>query len=448
MGDPVLSWRVMARLPAALLAFAALCLPALGAEPARESFRLENGLRVTLKPVEGSRQAAIIVLFDIGGLHDPEGRSGLAHYVEHLYVTAAAGKIPARTADEFFLKYDRQANAQTGDDYTVAAGVFPAERLAAEIAEAASRMGDLKIEQADLDRELPRLLQELSNMYGGIPALAAMNHARERLSPTPAKGRKGGVPDHLKTIGIEDLRDRWKRLYKPANARLILAGGFDPKEARRAIEGAFGPIPAGEPAPRPAEVGKGIFELARIVTEPLPIQGAPAGAVAQLAFRAPPPASADYAPFLVLASRLTAGHGIPVLSRGPTACFAPLDEPTVLLLSAPLSKEETPEQAVARLDAEVRGRTERKLAKGEHLLVHQTYGAMLGISPGAETLFRGNLYGLAFSAGRRDQLGIDPERIRKGLETLTEEDLRRVAASVFAPERRAAVFVAPKSSGR
>ena len=44
---------------------------------------------------------------------------------------------------------------------------------------------------------------------------------------------------------------------------------------------------------------------------------------------------------------------------------------------------------------------------------------------------------MAFSLARRDQLGLDPARLDRALEAVTDQDLRRVAAEVFAPGRHA-----------
>ena len=119
---------------------------------------------------------AVVVLYDVGELHDPPGKSGLGHLVEHIYVTAATPSTPQRTAQQFMENYRKeiaglvisQCNAQTGDDYTVLAGVVPPNRLEEEIKQAAQRMSQLKIEQSDLDREVPRMMEEIHNMFEGI----------------------------------------------------------------------------------------------------------------------------------------------------------------------------------------------------------------------------------------------------------------------------------------
>ena len=102
-----------------------------------ERFQLLNGLSVILRPVPGAKQTALMVLYSLGGDHDPQGRSGLAHLVEHVYVTAAAGAEKARGVDEYVKQYPAGWNAQTGDRYTVIAAVFPAKDVEQELRKAA-----------------------------------------------------------------------------------------------------------------------------------------------------------------------------------------------------------------------------------------------------------------------------------------------------------------------
>src|SRR5262249_21769240 len=144
------------------LAGAGLARAPAQASPAPGKFQLDNGLTVRIRPIQAAGNVALLVLYKVGGDHDPAGRSGLAHVVEHLYVTAAAGAEPGRTADEFFRRYRAGCNAQTGDRYTVFATVFPKGDLEKELADAAGRMGDLRITAADLDREKKRLLDEVA----------------------------------------------------------------------------------------------------------------------------------------------------------------------------------------------------------------------------------------------------------------------------------------------
>ena len=58
-------------------------------------FKLNNGLTVILRSVPTANKVAFVVLYNIGENHDPIGKSGMAHLLEHMYVTAAASDTPA-----------------------------------------------------------------------------------------------------------------------------------------------------------------------------------------------------------------------------------------------------------------------------------------------------------------------------------------------------------------
>jgi zinc protease len=408
-----------------------------------ERFRLENGLTVIVRPVRGAKDVALVVLYGLGGDQDPAGRSGLAHLIEHLYITAAAGKAKARTAQAFMEKYPRGWNAQTGDRYTVIATVFAQGDLELELADAAARMGDLRIAAGDLEREKPRVEEELANMFGGIPMLAAQNRARELAWPTPRGGRKGGVPAQVKAVNLGAVQDRWRRYYKPANAVLVLAGAVEGPAARKAVLAHFGKLPAGYRAPAAQPHGKPKFEMVHeIDVKPL---GGRAGPEVCLAYRAPEPGNRLYAPFLVLVARMQAQAG--KLRAGPQRFpvhYAALDDPAVVLLSAPAKDAENAQQAAGRLAAFVADVVKPDLGADDVARAKMIFRFSLGTSDLPESLVAGNAYGLAFALGRREQMGIDPAKLQKALTAVTNEDLRRAAKEVFGPDRYAAVYVSIK----
>lgn len=423
-----------------LLLSAALLLGCGGNAPPPETqrFALENGLRVLVTPVPGATSTAVIVLFDIGGDHDPEGRSGLGHLLEHLYVTAASGDAPARTVRELMAAYPAGHNAQTGERYTaIAANVAP-KGLDAELRDAAARMGALKIEASDLDRERPRLLEEVSNMFGRIPQLGARNLAAEALRPAPRGGRKGGLPDQVKRITIEELRDRWTRYYKPGNAILSVAGACDPAAVRESVTKLFGSLPRGESPPDPG--------TAKIVTKPAEITVTVQPRMASMkphiavAYAAPAPSDETYVPFLLLAGRMM--RAMPNLgsrTRVLPIQYAPIDHPRILTIA--LSADAPRDATLARIREFVAAQTGADLTDSEKAGGLPLFGFLLGtIDPPVEA-WASNPYGLAFSLGRRIQMGIDPGALKTRLANLTPADLKAAAKHHFTTHGTAQVRV-------
>jgi len=428
-----------------LLTFlATLLLAGCGSEPAGpvESYTLANGLTVVLRPIEGAEQVALVVLHPLGNHHDPQGQSGLAHLIEHCYVTAQGGPTPARTMQEYVARYPGGWNAQTGDRFTVAACVFPPERLKEELRDAAARLGDLRITKAVVAREVPRVVAELANMYGGMPMLAAPNLAREHVHPTPRGGRRGGRPDQVQALTAEVLQERWSRFYRARGTVLVLAGAIDPEAVRDRVHHYFHTVPAGEAAPDPAEVPEPTLPVTETVEVQAVQPNAPAAAC--LAWAAPQPDDALYAPFLVLVARLWgqvqaggAGRG------GPMVRFAPLDDPHVVALVGAVGPS-TPEEAVASLEALLAEAVGKPFSAADRTAARNAFGWMLGVADVPDRMLARNPYGAALAAGRRVQLGLDPVGLRARLDAVTAEDVKRAAETIFAPDRRAAVIVVPR----
>ena len=245
---PSRSLRAIVSLSTAALAIVAVLLFVRGTARAEEiDFTLPNGLRVSCVgsaalAESGQGKVAVGVFFDVGEVHDPVGRSGLAHLCEHLYVTAATEHTPARSANDWLLSYGREANAQTTFDATMVITIVGRDRLEAELADIAARLTDLRVTDDDLARELPRLEAELTNMFGGHPNLAAPNHAQAAIDPLPEGSRKGGRIEQLRTVTVEEITARLRTAYTLDRVRLVLAGAVDPAAVRTTIERHFGGI--------------------------------------------------------------------------------------------------------------------------------------------------------------------------------------------------------------
>ncbi|MFO8011795.1 MAG: insulinase family protein [Phycisphaerae bacterium] len=409
-----------------------------------EPYALENGLTVVLRPVAGAEQVALVVLHPLGNHHDPEGQSGLGHLIEHCYVTAQGGPTPPRTMQQYLARYPGGWNAQTGDRFTVVACVFPPDRLEDELRDAAARLGDLRITPADVAREVPRLVAEVKNMHGGMPLLAAFNLAREHVRPTPRGGRRGGRPEDVKRLTAEVLQKRWERFYRARDTVLVLAGAIDSETIRDRVHYYCHTLPPGETAPDPADPPEPDLPVTETVEVRAVQPNAPAAAC--LAWAAPSPDDDLYAPFLVLVARLWRQLGTMGTGAGvPVVRFAPLDDPHVVAIVGPTGGK-TGDEAIAALEQVLAAAVGQPFSQADLAATRNTFGWMLGVADVPDALFARNPYGAGFAAGRRLQMGIDPAALRARLDAVTAEDVRRAAATVFAPDRRAAVVVVPEAS--
>jgi zinc protease len=414
----------------ALAAGAGLLALACGVARADDGFvTLANGLRLATRPVAGTSDVAVVVLYEIGEGHDPEGRSGLGHLVEHVLVTAPALAAPRRTLEETRDRYARGFRAHTGEDATVIGVVAPRERLEAELAELAARMADLRPEEGDLARERANIADELGAMYERTPPLVAGNRARDMVFPPAPGARRGGTLEGLAAVDAALVRARLARFYRPANAIVVLAGAIEPAAALARARALFEPIPTGErpPAPRrpePAAAPGSPLEVALASDPERPRARALARPLAAAALAAPRPDDPDFAPYLLLVTRLA----VRGLRARVQLRFAPLEDARV----ATLSTEEGSAAIGAFLAAAV-----PEVARGAPSEAEAEVAASLVLGNDREMAE----LEAAFRPAVARHLGIEAAALRRALGRVGGADLARAARAWLDPARAGVVVV-------
>ena len=365
-----------------------------------EPYKLDNGLTVIFRPVPTANKVAFVVLYNIGEDHDPIGKSGMAHLLEHMYVTAAAGDTPARDVTQFQRRYPSGWNAQTGTDYTVIAGVVDPGQFAEELKDVAARMNDLRVTEADIKREVPRVEQKLTNMYGGIPLLAGINYARTQLYPIPQDGQRGGAIAHVQTITVDELQQFWTDYYKPNNAIIIVAGKFDVEEAKKSIHENFSQIfPGKSPQETHPKSNPKTGSVHKVNVKPIVPN---ATGVAAIGYAAPLPGSKEYVPFLIVYSRMVYALRTKFqMGKVQPIFYPPLDDPTTLVLQTELMSEEDIDSVLKELEQRLQAALTPKLTSQDKL---QTINmlAFLGTVDIPDAQWGENMYSLAFSIGRQN----------------------------------------------
>jgi zinc protease len=120
-----------------------------------------------------------------------------------------------------------------------------------------------------------------------------------------------------------------------------------------------------------------------------------------------------------------------------------LEDPAVLGISATAKADETVPRAIARLESFVADTIAPQLRDDERASARETFALFLGTAEIPNFALAQNPYGAALSLARREQLGIDPLKLKGAFDALTERDLRRAAGEIFTPARHAGAFLSP-----
>jgi zinc protease len=214
---------------------------------------LNNGLKLVVIPDKASPLVHVHVRYDVGATEDPAGKSGIAHFVEHImFQHRMLGPDKPPTFDllpQFTLYY----NAFTGFDQTHYFLVGSNEDLETLLKVEAFRMNALceTIPEAQFQREREVVRNEARQNYGTAEGLIPTILARELYPKGHAYSHIPiGDDQQLASITFQDVCSFMSKYYTPERATLIVAGNVDPDQVGRMVNGIFGGIPKRQAAPR------------------------------------------------------------------------------------------------------------------------------------------------------------------------------------------------------
>lgn len=217
-----------------------------------ETFRLANGLFVTLSEDHTAPIVAVNLWYHVGSANEPPGRTGFAHLFEHMLFQGSADV----EANEHFELVQRAGGTLNGSTWLERTNYFetvPSNQLELALWLEANRMGKLlpAMTQQKLDTQRDVVMNErrwsMDNQpYGSwLEKLPALAFPEEH----PFHHSLMGSMEDLTAASLSDVAQFFATYYTPDNAVLSITGDFDPADAKRLVEKHFGPIPRGKGKP-------------------------------------------------------------------------------------------------------------------------------------------------------------------------------------------------------
>lgn len=221
-----------------------------------DAFRLANGMDVVVVPDHRAPIVTHMVWYRNGSADDPAGKSGIAHFLEHLMFKGTA-KWPAGEFSKIVAGFGGQENAFTSFDYTAYFQRVPKQHLRAMMDYEADRMTGLHFDEDVVAPERNVVLEERRMRVDSDPAA----QLGEEFSAALFLHHPYGTPiigwEHeIEELNRQDAFTYYQRFYTPENAILVVAGDTDAAEVRALAEATYGAIPARGETPlrkRPAE---------------------------------------------------------------------------------------------------------------------------------------------------------------------------------------------------
>lgn len=211
--------------------------------PEVSNFTLPNGLEVVVIPDRRTPVVTHMVWYRVGAADETPGKSGLAHFLEHLLFKGTK-KNPQGLFSQTVATIGGSENAFTSSDYTGYFQRTTRDRLKLMMEFESDRMTNLVLTDDVVKPELQVVLEERnSRVENNVNARLAEQMEAALYLNHPYGRPVIGWRQEIEGLTREDAIEFYKRFYTPNNAILIIAGDVSPDEVKKLAEETYGKVP-------------------------------------------------------------------------------------------------------------------------------------------------------------------------------------------------------------
>ena len=205
-----------------------------------KKFTLKNGLQVVVVENPRAPVVAQMIWYNFGSDIESPGKSGLAHFMEHLMFKGTKN-YPENFFSNFLSKIGGSENAFTSYDYTAYYQIFPSKHLEKLIELEADRMQNLVLSKKNVETEKKVILEERFQRIESNPSAQLDESMRNILYPNNYYGRPIiGWKHEIENLVYDDVINFYKKNYSPENAVLVLSGDVKLKDAKNFVKKYYG----------------------------------------------------------------------------------------------------------------------------------------------------------------------------------------------------------------
>ncbi|ESZ29562.1 MULTISPECIES: pitrilysin family protein [unclassified Mesorhizobium] len=231
--------------------------PALAADDGKvANFLLDNGMEVVVIPDHRAPIVTHMVWYKIGSADEPPGKSGIAHFFEHLMFKATTNHA-AGEFDRAISAIGGSNNAFTSYDYTAFHETVAPPALGEMMSFEADRMRNLILTDEVIKTERDVILEERRSRIDSNPQAVLDEEVDATLwQNQPYRIPVIGWMQEMEQLNRTDAVAFYDKYYRPNNAVLIVAGDVEPEVVKALAEKTYGKVARGPDLPpriRPVE---------------------------------------------------------------------------------------------------------------------------------------------------------------------------------------------------
>lgn len=209
-----------------------------------QTFQLANGMTIIYVPDRRLPIVTHMLWYRVGSADEEPGKSGLAHFFEHLMFKGTPAN-PGDSYARFIGEVGGELNAFTSYDYTAYYATIGSSHLERIVELEADRMVNLALTAQQIAVEREVIAEERRLRTENNPEALFL----EQTLATLFLNHRYGIPvigwmHEIRSWTQEDVLSFYRRWYAPNNAFLIVSGDTDFEQLKRLAIKHFGSIPA------------------------------------------------------------------------------------------------------------------------------------------------------------------------------------------------------------
>lgn len=209
-----------------------------------EFYRLKNGIRVVLVPMDGVKSVVVGVYVGTGSRYESKKENGISHFLEHL-VFKGTEKFPSyKEVNRFIENLGAIQNAGTGTDSTMFYCKIPGDHTNLALEFVSQLALHPKLLQKDVQDERRVILEEISWVQDRPDELVG-DVLNQLMYPDHGLGRDiQGTVESVSSFTASDLQKYWQEQYVASNMVVAVAGDKTQcSEISAQIKELFGEVP-------------------------------------------------------------------------------------------------------------------------------------------------------------------------------------------------------------
>lgn len=193
----------------------------------KNTYKLDNGMRVRLVPTSGTDTVSVLVLVRVGSRYEYQKINGSSHFIEHMLFKGTKRRPTAQHISRALDAIGADYNAYTGKNITGYYVKVDKSHLELGIDIIDDMLFSSKVDSEEMDRERGAIIEEI-HMYEDNPMMHVSDLLERELFEGSTLGWEiAGTPKIIREVDRDEMYAFYEKYYQPNNMVLVISGNID-----------------------------------------------------------------------------------------------------------------------------------------------------------------------------------------------------------------------------